>query len=83
MALKPVTCSGDAIPLDQRILKLAKRLKPGQCYVATDMAREFGVTQTSVLGAAKRVGAYALRAGVRGIRVRGVIVNPAHVEVQK
>jgi hypothetical protein len=79
MALKPVKCSGDVLPLDQRVLQLAKRLREGQCYVLRDVAQEFGVTPEGVRNAAHRVGVIAYRAGVQGMRVRAVIVNPAHV----
>jgi|GEM_PF-6189208 len=82
MALKPVTCSGDVLPLNQRILRLAKKLKAGQCFVIRDVAQEFGVTPEGVRNAAHRVGAIAYRAGVQGMRVRAVIINPAHVGVK-
>ena len=82
MALKPVTCSGDASSLKQRVLTLTKKLKPGQCYVVTDVADEFGVAKESIMQAAKKMKCYALRSGVRGVLMRGVLVNPAHVGVK-
>lgn len=82
MALKTVSCSGDVLPLAQRILRLAKKLREGQCYVPLDMAAELGVTPEAIRNAAKRVGVFAKRAGVRGMRVRAVIVNPKYVGVK-
>lgn len=82
MALQPVPCSGDASSLKQRVLALAKKLKPGQCYIVTDVAEEFGACRESVTHAARRVKCYAVRAGVRGVQMRGVIVNPKHVGVK-
>ena len=79
MALKPVMCSGETLSLQDRVLKLAKKLKPGECYVTMDVAQEFGVSREGVVQAARRAGVYAMRSGVRGTQLRGVIVNPAHV----
>ena len=78
MALKPVTCSAAVLPLYERVVKLSRRLKSGQCYVVLDVAAEFGSSTQAVQTAAKRGKCYALRSGVRGVRPVGVIVNPAH-----
>lgn len=76
MALKTYSLK-QHVPVKQRLLKIALRLKAGECYLARDVAAQLECTESAVLAAGKVLGASKLQTGARK-RAIAVIVNPKH-----